>query len=847
MNKTKILSIFFVSAIFLATAFLPNGLAQEDVQPTEQVAEMVRIDKEVSHQDLELSKSEPMILPGNPLYVVKDVWRGVRKAVTFDPVKKVELELQYANEKIIETKTLINKNEEKLSQAQEEVEQGKVIKQEQEKKIEDAQKIIEEAQNIDQPGEEIQEIINQAENTIAQAIEVKESIETDIAKSERVIEKVVDRVEIGLDKYAQEIGRIEIRTDKMEEKLKDRPEFNEFLDKFTDHQFKQQKLLRGIENDIPGNQAFEKIEQVQGKVLENFGQMINRFQEPEQIQETLTNMIVRQEGSDFKDFRNLEVLKALEDQIPEQAREAIRIVQDNTFERMTKHMEEMPDERREMFQDYVQFIPGNEVRHMAVIHDFEAREMPDFVREVMEEAKEKAIEGIEQRMRGFKFEPEKQMFFQHLEQGEMEDLRIIKELENNLAPETIDQILAVKNKAMLNFKKEFEMIDQPEKQEEFFREIERFHDVKQFEVFQEIEKIIPEDKKEIFEKLKIKAMEEMKRDVEMARTMPGGEMIFDKLAGDMPEHIAIIKEFGPPPEMLTEIMKEQVERLSQRIDTEEDATKLAFLKARIEEEETIKNELETSHPQIFRKIDEREEIFFMDMDEKRVSQRIGEANAELSQAAREIEANKDIYALLRQAPTFVLMENAEKHLTNAKQAFSDENYGEAFGLATSALHQANSVLRIIKETQLRGTMEGMMLPEGPSEIDVSGPEMPVCPMIYEPVCGEDRKTYGNYCQLKSAGVGLEYEGPCGKPEYKLFEKMQEVMPEQRFEEKMFEMLPPNMMPPEIPEILEMKPEYKQPEQEMMGREEKFTPLEGKELFPEQDNVFETFKEIFKPE
>ncbi|MCK4473818.1 hypothetical protein KAU40_00985 [Candidatus Parcubacteria bacterium] len=845
MTKTKIFLIAFFISIFFSQGFLITGLAQEI---PEQVVEMIKID-EISHQDLNLSESEPMILPGNPLYVVKDVWRGITKAVTFDPVKKVELELQYANEKIIETKTLINKNEEKLNQAQEEVEQGKAVKQEQEKKIEEAQKIIEEAQNIDQPGEEIQEIINQAENTIVQATEAKESIGKDIAKSERVIKRVVDRVEKGLDKYTQEINRIEIRTDKMEEKFKDNPEFDQFLDKFTDHQFKQQKLLRGIENDIPGNQAFEKIEQVQGKVLENFGQVINRFQEPEQIQETLTNMMARQEGSDFKDFRNLEVLEALEDRAPESAIEAIRMAQDNTFKRMTKHMEEMPDERREMFQDYVQHIPGNEVRHMAVIHDFEAREIPDFVREVMEEAKEKAIEGIEQRMRGFEFEPEKQMFFQHLEQGKIHDLRMIKELENNLGPKTIDQILAVKNKAMLNFKQEFEMVDMPEKQEEFFKEIERFHDVKQFEVFQEIEKIIPEDKKEIFEKLKIKAMEEMKRDVEMARTIPGGEMIFDKLAGDMPEHIAIIKEFGPPPEMLTEIMRKQAERLSQRIDTEEDATKLAFLKARIEEEETIKNELEASHPEIFRKIDEREDMLFMDIDKERVSQRIGEARGELAVVVvemGEIKGNSELQEMLRRAPTYVLLDNAQKHLDKAEAAFDDENYGEAFGLATSALHQANSVLRIIKETQLRGTMEHyeepieMMSPE----IDVSGPEMPICPMVYEPVCGKDGKTYGNYCQLKSAGIDLEYEGPCGKPEYKLFEKMQEVMPEQRFEEKMFEMLPPNMMPQEVykehyEEQREMMPEMMKPE----GME--FIPRE--EIFPGQDNVIETFKEIFKSE
>jgi hypothetical protein len=66
------------------------------------VTEMIKADEEISPEELEVK--EPIILPDNPLYIVKDAWRGIKKAVTFNPVKKAELELQYANEKIIETK-----------------------------------------------------------------------------------------------------------------------------------------------------------------------------------------------------------------------------------------------------------------------------------------------------------------------------------------------------------------------------------------------------------------------------------------------------------------------------------------------------------------------------------------------------------------------------------------------------------------------------------------------------------------------------------------------------------------------------------------------------------------------
>ncbi len=54
----------------------------------------------------ELGVKNPGMLPSSPFYFLKEWQRSITKVLTFNPIKKVELELQYADERAAEIKKM---------------------------------------------------------------------------------------------------------------------------------------------------------------------------------------------------------------------------------------------------------------------------------------------------------------------------------------------------------------------------------------------------------------------------------------------------------------------------------------------------------------------------------------------------------------------------------------------------------------------------------------------------------------------------------------------------------------------------------------------------------------------
>jgi len=125
----------------------------------------------------------------------------------------------------------------------------------------------------------------------------------------------------------------------------------------------------------------------------------------EVITEKLDKILEKQKGSGFKEFKNLEVLKNLEEKVPEEAKEAIQKAQENALKRLQEDLEKMSPEDQERFKEYTEKISGEKERHLEILENLktEIRAIPETPRilelkEILEEGKIKAIEKIEEKL-----------------------------------------------------------------------------------------------------------------------------------------------------------------------------------------------------------------------------------------------------------------------------------------------------------------------------------------------------------------------------------------------------------------------------------------------------------------
>ncbi len=324
MSKLIKLSVFLAIAISMLIG--SSAIAEEPVvtsDPLESITDITSTeaitDETVTAEDLGVA--EPTLLPDSNFYFLKNWGRAIQSALTFNTVKKAELKLQHASEKLLETKLLSEK--------------------------------------IDKP---------------------------------EILEKAIIN-------YEKDIAKIKEITDGIKDNATENTKVGEFLDKYVKQQILHNKILEKLELQVP-EQVMERIRTTKENQLQNFGEVMEKLEIKEQIQERLETGFQAIKGSEFKDFKNLEILKQMEENASETIKEIIMNVRENTLNRLKTNLEAMPEQAQEKFKIYTEKIQGAMEGKMEILEDMKVRLQEESninIKQKLENAGEEIMNRVRER------------------------------------------------------------------------------------------------------------------------------------------------------------------------------------------------------------------------------------------------------------------------------------------------------------------------------------------------------------------------------------------------------------------------------------------------------------------
>ena len=458
-------------------------------------------------------------------------------------------------------------------------------------------------------------------------------------------------------------------------------------EKFFEDNFKHQLLLGKFEKEAPVETA-AGIKEVRAKSMEQLGLVIQNFS-PERVGLIIQNR-VPEVGSLFKPLRNLEVLKALEEKVPEQVKGAIRLAQENSLKRFKNDFERMTDEERKPLGEYIEKAGGDEAMYIKVFDQIKFSEIKNDVQGEIIEAREKLLTRFEDRIKeAANKDPElANKLLKPLTKGSIDDLKVIKELEYNIDPAFAKPVLQAKREALNRFRENIERADSPELFEEFADKVnERFVDVKHFDIFDDVKEVLPEEKQKFADDLKARAAEKMKEYLGEAKSASVREIKMRALVGEHPDYIGVIRGANNTmgSNLTEELLSKQVNRIEERVSHIEDPARLKVFEDRLQESD-IKPTIQRLRPKVLEEVRVKAEEKVKDVKEK-------EANAMIEKAGNYLKDLREradkVSREIREKHQRIIEETfqlTENHLAKAKQAFEQKDFGEAFGQATSALN-----------------------------------------------------------------------------------------------------------------------------------------------------------------
>ena len=141
-----------------------------------------------------------------------------------------------------------------------------------------------------------------------------------------------EKIKKATENYRKSIDKLKNAADKIKDKADNNQEVNKFLEKFTNQQVLQEKILQKLEGQAPPA-VFEKIKEAREQHLERFKDVMTKLQDnKEKISEKIKNSL--QNG----DESNSDILDKIKEKMPNDVKERLDGIKENVREKINNKL-----------------------------------------------------------------------------------------------------------------------------------------------------------------------------------------------------------------------------------------------------------------------------------------------------------------------------------------------------------------------------------------------------------------------------------------------------------------------------------------------------------------------------
>jgi len=204
--------------------------------------------------------------------------------------------------------------------------------------------------------------------------------------------KILEKAAANSQKH---IEKLKEQIEKFKDNAQADPEVNKFLDKFVQQGLLQQRVLEQLEVKVPPS-IIQKIEVVRERHLEMFCGVMSKLEDKNKIAARINNALENQIGDDFKQLKDVQTLRSIEEKLPTEIQDSIRQLQERNLNMFMENLEKMTTEKQEKIGDYLQKMGGDKEKQLEILETLKQQVKSEAIQNKLEQAKDKIIQKIEQ-------------------------------------------------------------------------------------------------------------------------------------------------------------------------------------------------------------------------------------------------------------------------------------------------------------------------------------------------------------------------------------------------------------------------------------------------------------------